>query len=486
MRKNILWICADQLRFDYLGCYGNKIVRTPNIDRLASMGMIFKKAYVQSPVCAPSRASFLTGRYPRTCRVRQNGQNIPKEEILVTKVLADNGYVCGLSGKLHISACYPHLDILTEPRIDDGYSEFDWSHGPAGLAKKRGWFGNDYGKWLFENGVEYKTPSHPESSFISIGMPEEYHQTKWCTDKALSFIERAKMYEKNWLFSVNYFDPHNDYDPPKEYLDYYMTKLDEIPLPDFIESELKEKPYWQQKDHLGAYDSDGELAYDSMTDRDHKLIRAAYYGMVELIDKQVGRLMDKLESIGELENTMVIFTSDHGEMLGDNGVYLKGPYFYEQCIHVPLIIYNGKSANRSYDGLLEIVDLAPTILDAAELPVEPGMQGKSFLSVFTGDETKYHRDDIYCESYNSNKGHRDPLAYTTMVFDGRYKLTRAHGDESKTLVGGELYDLEKDPAEHNNLWDDRDYIEIKCKMLEKLSDRMAWTADPLPVRSAVF
>ncbi|MCK4298614.1 MAG: sulfatase-like hydrolase/transferase [Planctomycetes bacterium] len=118
---NILWICTDQQRFDTLGCYGNRFVHTPNVDRLAQTGVLFEHAYCQNPVSTPSRASFLTGRYPRTTRCRQNGQSIPQDEVLITRLLADAGYTCGLSGKLHLSACHPSVCPVTERRTDDGY-----------------------------------------------------------------------------------------------------------------------------------------------------------------------------------------------------------------------------------------------------------------------------------------------------------------------------------------------------------------------------
>ena len=129
-QPNILWICTDQQRWDTLGCYGNSFVRTPNIDALAAGGALFERCFSQSPVCTPSRASFLTGRYPRTTRCRQNGQDIPEDEVLVTKLLADAGYRCGLSGKLHLSPCNPSHCTTTERRIDDGYTDadFHWSH----------------------------------------------------------------------------------------------------------------------------------------------------------------------------------------------------------------------------------------------------------------------------------------------------------------------------------------------------------------------
>ena len=165
-QPNILWICSDQQRYDTLGCTGNPFVHTPNIDRLAQKGILFERAYCQSPICTPSRASFLTGRYPRTTRCRQNSQVIPSDEVLVTKLLADAGYNCGLSGKLHLSPAYPFAQNTSEIRTDDGYQEFHWSHmsGPESPA-------NQYGQWLREKGVSFEVQNYSESGRVQRGMP---------------------------------------------------------------------------------------------------------------------------------------------------------------------------------------------------------------------------------------------------------------------------------------------------------------------------
>ncbi|HET7558906.1 MAG TPA: sulfatase-like hydrolase/transferase, partial [Limnochordia bacterium] len=183
-RPNILWLCTDQQRFDTLGCTGNPFVRTPRLDRLSEDGVHFTCAFGQSPICTPSRGSFLTGRYPRTVRLRQNGQSIPEDEVLVTKLLADAGYVTGLAGKLHLSACHPRLTPGGERRIDDGYHEFHWSHHPM-----PDWTTNEYIHWLREKGVAYKTEPFPEARHVRVGMPAEHHQTTWCAQKAINFIE---------------------------------------------------------------------------------------------------------------------------------------------------------------------------------------------------------------------------------------------------------------------------------------------------------
>ncbi len=521
---NVLWICSDQQRWDTLGCYGNPFVRTPNLDRLAGLGTLFENCYSQSPVCTPSRASFLTGRYPRTTRCRQNGQDIPEDEVLVTRLLADAGYDCGLAGKLHLSACCPSAcpDRERRPRMaeGDGYRVFHWSHHPDD-----DWPTNDYQDWLREKGRVLERRRHPDTKWVSFGPPEDSHQTTWCAEKAMEFIAEHARADTPWLFSVNMFDPHHPFDPPEEYLDRYMPLLHEVPLPNYVEGELAGKPRYQRINHEGAYGGKGFFPYSEMSETDHRLVRAAYWAMCDLIDAQVGRMLDALSESGQDRDTLVIFTSDHGEMLGDHGIYLKGPFFYEPAVHVPLIIsWPGVVESGRCSGLVELVDLAQTLLDAAGVPHHPGMQGRSLWPVLRGTgpgrvddalRTTRHRDSVYCEYYNALGSHRNPTAQMTMVRTRRYKIavdhswsvgTTAAPDEDRQDgqdagssqsctsplndvvssgprgAGGELYDLEKDPTETRNLWNCPGYAGVKADMLLELSNRMAWTVDPLPKR----
>ncbi len=480
-RPNILWICTDQQRFDTLGCYGNTWVRSPRIDALADSGVLFANAYCQNPLCTPSRASFLTGRYPRTTRARQNGQSIPATEILVTKALANAGYTCGLAGKLHLSACQPSRTPDEERRIDDGYAEFFWSHHPDD-----DWSTGDYARWLREQGHAFARQTHPKSQHIQTSVAEEYHQTTWCVQMAIDFIERHQAADDPWLFSINCFDPHHPFDPPADFLQRYLDRLDEIPLPNYVPGELDFKPSFQQVDHLGAYGGQfGFYPYKEMAELDHRLIRAAYWAMCDLIDVQIGRLLAQLDKTGQRENTIVIFMSDHGEMLGDHGFYLKGPFFYEPAIRVPLMISApGRIAPHQRTGaLVELVDLAPTLLEAVGEKPLVGMQGKSLWPLLTGQSRlDHHRDDIYCEHYGTiHRQPGQPVAYATMVRTATHKLVAVHGKPF-----GELYDLVSDPAETINLYLDPAHAALKSELYRRLCDRMAWTVDPLPEREANY
>ncbi len=499
---NILWICTDSQRWDTLGCYGNPHVRTPNLDALADAGVLFEHAYAQNPLCQPSRACFLTGRYPVTTKLRQNGQNIPASEVLVTRLLADAGYICGLSGKLHLSACDHRLKLYgkewytittdkrdffgrtedvraTERRINDGYTdtEFYWDHAPSGVNPS-----SAYTRWVQRQGHEVmELRPHEASAYIFEGMPESLHQTTWCCEMAMDFIRAYQHAKHPWLFSVNIFDPHFHFNPPQEYLAPYLEKLEEIPLPNYIADELTHKPY---EHHRLAYE--GRYKLGEMTDRDHRLCRAAYWAMCNLIDVNIGRLLQTLAETGQRDNTIVIFTSDHGEMLGDHGMYQKGGVLYDPAIHVPLIIrWPGHwDGGRRVDALVELGDLAPTLLEAVGLPRHPGMQTKSLMPLLQGhdpDKQRHsnHREDVYCEYYNANP--TKPKVYCTMVRTGEAKIVVYHGQPL-----GELYDLQADPHETHNLWNDPAYAALKMAMFKRVCDRMAWTCDPLPERIGIF
>ena len=490
-QPNILWLCTDQQRWDTLGVYGNTFVDTPNIDQLARDGVVFEHCYAQSPVCTPSRASFLTGRYPRTNRCRQNGQSLPDDEVLVTKLLADNrgpdgtpirpaphsGYVGGLSGKFHLAPCHPSVSPGTEARHDDGYSAFHWSHHPAA-----DWPTNEYAQWLDAQGITLEQTPFQGSRHVYTTATPETSQTAWCADKAIDFIERNQDGESPWFFSVNFYDPHHAFDPPLAYLERYAPLLDTIPQPNYVEGELDDKPVFQQIDHRNAYNTPGLYPFVEMDERDHATIRAAYWAMVDQIDAHVGRIMAALRASGQLENTLVIFTSDHGEMLGDHGIYLKGPYFYDPAVRVPLIVsWPGTiEGGRRSNALVELLDLAPTLLEAAGLESYAGMQGRSLLPLLRGEAPLHeHAPDVYCEYLNAMPWHSAPAPYATMLRTYEFKIVSMHG-----LDGGELYDLSNDPDETVNCWYDPAYRDVRLEMLKRLVDRIALTADPLPERVA--
>lgn len=465
---NIVWFCTDQQRWDTIHSLGNPYIHTPNLDRLVEEGVALTRAYTQSPICTPSRACFMTGRFPRSTKAIFNGNDkFSKDEKLISKLFQEQGYVCGLTGKLHLTSA----EGKVEKRVDDGYTYFAYSHHPHNDWPNDG---NQYQVWLREHGVKWEEiyggkftsmatwppVANPGFSGKQVGVPPQYHQTTFCVEKAIEFMKQNEGHP--WYININPFDPHPPLDPPQAYKD--KLKVEDMPLPKYREGEMDKKPPHQQKDLLqGGQDGQAEI-YGELTEYEKREHFRDYYAEIELIDDQFGRLMQYLEESGQRDNTIVIFMSDHGEMNGDHGLYWKGTYFYEGLVHVPLIISCPsifKKGLRS-DALVGLVDVAPTLLEAIGEEVPYYMQGKSFLKILTGEADPHHfRDAVYAEYYHTLKGTHENIN-ATMYFDGRYKLVCYHGE-----TYGELYDLSSDPDEFENLWDDPAYKELKADLIMK-------------------
>ena len=449
-RPNILWICTDQQRYDTIGALGNPHIRTPNLDRLVEQGVAFTHAHSQSTICTPSRASFLTGMYPSTVHACINGNDHWDEAApLVTKTLADAGYDCALAGKFHLASAMAHEPEL-RPK-DDGYRRFWYSHAPhQGIGK-----GNQYTDWLESQGQDYNTLKKKHGA-----IPAKWHQTKWCADRAIKFMQEE--HTNPWLCSVNIYDPHGPFDPPQEYVDRF--DIDALPGPLFRDTDL------------AAQEKLSGITFQTKPKRpkypNAKLTLAKYWAQIELIDENVGRMLKTLEQTGQRENTVVIFTSDHGEMAGDHGLNKKGCRFYEGLVRVPLIFSwpsRFKKGLRS-DALVELLDITPTLLELADQPIPETMHGKSLLPILTGKaDPRHHREFVRCEYYEVLQG---PRSYATMLRTRRYKLVNYHGHPF-----GELFDLEKDPHEFENLWDNPAYSAIRFDLMKKSFDALAFSVD---------
>ena len=474
-KPNILWYCTDQQRYDTVNALGNPFIHTPVVDRLVREGVAFTRAYTQSPICTPSRAAFLTGRYPGTHHIHRNGADFfPPSEILVTRILAKSGYDCGLVGKLHLTRAKGRI----EARTDDGYRFFKWSHHP-----NPDWpVGHDYALWLEkEKGVNPSELYGRLKEPYGAGVPTEYHQTTWCTETAIRFISQKR--DKPWLLSINPFDPHPPFDPPGEYLDRY--KPEELPLPLFRETDIERQKAFRHVDQqtVEAVNphryrtekpkgrdgvSRGDMGSVPPSIYDPRAVKACYYAMIELIDDQLGRIIDFLRDTGELDNTLIIFMSDHGELLGDHGLIYKGCRFFEALTHVPLVVSwpEGFLKGIKSRALVELVDLAPTLLEAAGIPVPHYMQGESLFPILTGKaEPDYHKPYVISEFNDAVD--LPNASHGSMYFDGRYKIAVYHG-----MDVGELYDLKNDPGEFDNLWSDPSVSDKKYELLKKHFDAM--------------
>jgi arylsulfatase len=482
-RPNILLICTDQQRYDALGCSGNPHVQTPTIDALAADGVLFERCYVQNPVCSPSRASLMTGQYPRTHGLWGNGVALPAHQPVFSRALADGGYDCGTIGKMHLAACFGGR---TEPRRDDGFRFYRWAHDPTHASPE-----NAYHRWLAERHPRLWAEARAgrdrqghEAAALD-DLPTEAHYSRWVGETTIDFLRAERDPEKPFFLWVNFFDPHHPFVAPREYLDRY----DPAGLPDPVGApgELATKPPVQTEASRQSY-AGFARGFATYPADEIKRIIAAYYAMMTLIDDEVQRILATLDDLGLADDTVVVFTSDHGEMLGDHQLLLKGPMLYEGAVRVPLILrWPGRlPAGERRPELVSWLDLCPTFLALAGLPPLPANQGLDLLPLARGDADAPTRGWALCEYRNSGHPY-DPPVHATMLRRDDHKLVVYHGPPSTTRPRtGELYDLASDPQELRNRWDDPAYSSTRVELERFLLDVLVATEDRSQPREAFW
>lgn len=457
-RPNILWYCTDQQRFDTIGALGNPHVQTPVLDELVRTGTAFTHAFCQSPICTPSRSSFMTGQYPSRVRNTRNGNDtFANHPPLLSRQLADTGYHCGMVGKFHLQSS----GRRTEPRMDDGFSWWKFSHAPRDDWEE----GHDYAEWVKERGGDLDAMRESDDR-----IPAEFHQTTWTTERALEFLDEAAAQEKPWMLNLNPYDPHPPFIPPRAYADRFDPEL--MPGPSFEERDLAAQQALASVDFQTKSRRPEEF--------DGKGVQARYYAMIALIDEQFGRLVEYLDRTGQRENTVIVFTSDHGEALGDHGLLLKGCRFYEGLVRVPLI-FNcpGRIAeNMQSEALVELLDMSATLLDYAGLERPAPFQGESLRPILSAQAPAHeHRTGVRSEYFDALDGSflqaGGDASFATMYRTRTHKLVVYHKEGL-----GELFDLDNDPWEHNNLWDDPAAMSIKSELiLESFNSHVVKTTD---------
>ncbi len=480
-------LITDQQRFDALGCYGNTDIKTPNLDRLAAQGTLFETCYVQNPICSPSRASLTTGLYVRNHGLWANGVTLPPGHELLPKALADAGYDCGMAGKQHLAPCADG----DEPRLDDGYRVYKWSHDPIHRSPN-----NAYHDWLrrthpdvYQTAVLDRQSGSAEAGNVAKGatpidvVPVEAHYSRWIAEEAIGFIEDAdRPVDTPFYFMANFFDPHHPFGAPEPFRGLYDAAT--LPQPSGSTSELDGKPGVQREYNRASYGGHAPGFADYAA---HELreARAGYYAMVSMIDAEVGRILDALKRTEVLADTLVIFTSDHGEMLGDHAIMLKGPMLYDSVVRVPLILHQPGTvpAGRRVAATVQMIDLTQTILAAAGVPGAFATQGADLMTL-AHDPVAPWRDWALCEYRDSGHGAHPPV-HTTMLRHGTMKLIVWHGPPAADRArDGELYDLDADPGEHVNLYHHSAYAAAREAMKDMLIDVTTATEWPRPARTA--
>lgn len=447
-RPNILWYCTDQQRFDTIGALGNPYVCTPTIDSLVTEGVAFTHAYCQSPICTPSRSSFMTGMYPSRLHNTRNGnESFPATHPVITKLIADSGYHCGMIGKFHLQSS----GYRTEPRIDDGFDYWQFSHAPRDDWSE----GHHYAEWVRQQGGDLDAMRESAERVCP-----EMHQTTWASECAIEFIQDRMNDSAPWLLNLNVYDPHPPFIPPKAYADRFNPA--DMPGPHFRTSDL------EQQAKLGELDFQDEIR--TPQEHDAHRVQALYYAMIAQIDDQLARILQTLDATGQRENTVILFTSDHGEALGDHGLMYKGCRFYEGLVRVPLIFsWPGHfQQNVKSEALVELLDMSSTLLEATGVNTPEQIQGRSLMPILRGEAPASElRSFVRSEYFDALDPHFTGGSGTfgTMFRTRQHKLCMYHDKQI-----GELYDLIADPWEFENLWDSSDHQKIKNQLIREAFD----------------
>lgn len=492
--RNILFIMCDQLRFDYLGCTGHPHLETPNIDWLASRGVRFDRAYVQSPICGPSRMSFYTGRYARSHGSTWNGIPLRVGEMTMGDHLRELGMRTVLCGKTHMEADkdgLKRLGIDPESTIgvlqsECGFEPWDRLDGlhPDGYGHPPSHY-NDYLRGLQYGGPnpweQWANSAEGDNGEILSGwllehadkaarIPDEHSETPYSTTRAMEFIETAG--DEPWCLHLSYIKPHWPYIVPAPYHDMYSAEQ-VLPVVRSEEERRNAHPllnaYYQHR-FSQVFNRDGV--------REHVI--PAYMGLIKQIDDQLGRLWEFLRARKLFDNTMIVFTSDHGDYLGDHWIGEK-ELFHEPSVRVPMIVYDPSGeadATRGIvsDALVEAIDLLPTFVEFAGGTVRTNiLEGYSLLPFIRDLRPQHARTTIIAEyDYAVRRARRildTPVAdcRLIMAFDGRWKYIHVEGMDPM------LYDLESDPNEFTDLGCDPTFEPIRQRLREAIFE---WARKP--------
>ena len=464
---------TDQQRFDTLGANGNSIIRTPNLDRLAEQAASLQNAFVQAPVCVPSRATFFTGRYPHSHRNRVNYTPLREGEVLMQEYLQRAGYQTASIGKLHY---YPPT---AEKARETGFDRVLLHDGVPFTNRF-----SDYQRWREQKDPQADVPYRsvvrdlpPGRNPFRMVIGDEFTETSWVGLKTREWLRELAADGRPFFLYSSFFQPHSPFLAP-EPLDAMYNDV-EIPLPKKV-----------TRDYILGLPLPLRvlmLRSGARNDWDAERLQWAYrtyYASISQIDREVGRILDVLDEIGQADSTIVVFTTDHGDQMLEHGMVDKN-CFFEASVHIPFLIrFPGQAVPGRRSELIETTDLLPTLFDLCSIDEPIECQGRSFAPLLRGEPYEAHEVvfseniipevittgslDFFFEKRKGIKGVRHPDA--KMVRSHHWKLNHyANG-------GGELYDLDSDPGEERNLFTDPNRQPVVREMKDRLLDWMM-TAD---------
>lgn len=504
---NLVFIWTDQQAPRTMAAYGNDRIETPNLNTLANEGTTFERAYCTSPVCGPSRSSIMTGKYSHTTGV--TGNNIPlRADDTTMAELLDEDYVTGWIGKWHLGD-----EVFRQRGFDEWISTEDQYH-PFYSGDRPDNTHSDYHEFLIEHGYE---PDQVEDDgyrwfsreFVASTVPEEHSKPKFMADAAIDFIQRHR--DEPFVLHVMFLEPHDPYTGPRD--DQYGSRDVELP-PNFDHDGLDDQPlryrFARETIRRGIYRRPPNIMATPPTEDDWREVISNYWGLVSLVDTHTGRILDALDGEGLTDETITVFTSDHGDMMGSHGLYTKMTQF-EESVRVPLLLRlpDGTASGKRVERPVSQIDLLPTLLDAMgqSVPDHHGLQGESWLPFLRG-EGGLEEENVFVEWNGANfhgafgrrsVEHADETrpglipeaealademdlteaevmhAYTdparTVVTPDGWKLTYRRSGEH------ELYDLDEDPYERENMVDQ--YPNVVDELHEAIVDWQVRTHDPV-------
>ncbi len=494
-RPNFLFITADQHRGDCFGFEG-RAVKTPHLDQFAAEGTVFRDCITPNPICQPARASILTGLLPRTHGVSDNGIDLDPElgRRGFAGSLSEAGYDTALIGKAHFATAHTFAPTGTPecrdsmPKYDENwfgpYMGFDYvelvveghnEHVP--LAPPNG---QHYERWFFSDGhgdeknelyqKNLGPDTHGAPQTFHSGLPVAWHNSTWVGDRTIAYLNQRSDKDAPFCVWASFPDPHHPFDCPLPWS--LLHRPEDVDLPEHRTRDLDRRPWWHRASLEGKPQIRVDLAefrekfsrLPQLPDEQLREVIANYYGMISLIDHNVGRILIELRRLGLDENTIVIYSADHGDWLGDHGLLLKGPMTYEGLLRVGCIVRGpGVPAGKVVTEPVSTIDIAATMLDyAGATPLMP-MHSRSLRPLIENDDA--HRDFALSE-WDLRPSR------TGIALQLRTVRTHLHKLTIDVISGaGELYDLQNDPDEMVNLFDDPAAKEIRSKLEAMLAKR---------------
>lgn len=452
-QPNIILIITDQQRYDTINALGFPYMDTPNLDRLVNEGVSFDNCHITAPSCAPARASLFTGYYPHVTGIMRNADLWQRSWV---ELLADNGYHCVNIGKMHTQPFETPLGfheryvVENKDRYLEGRYYFDeWDKGLA----KRG--------MVKQQREQYRTRDdyRERMGAFTWDMPPETQSDNFVGEMAQWWLEAYPQTEPLFL-QIGFPGPHPPYDPTPEEAEKYIDR--DLPLPEVTQEELDTQPpaYQQLREHNMRIDHDSVVHVDQPSKEQLQRLRAYYAANVTMIDKQVGDILDTLDAQGYLENSIVIFTSDHGDCLGDHG-HIQKWTMYDIITRVPTIFWSPKyvKAGERISDQCQWMDIGHTVLELAGVTPPESMQTVSLKPALEGEDWQ-GRDYVFAE-HPADGIYEGP--FMTMIRSEKWKLVHFLDQ-----TYGQLFDLENDPNEIHNLWDDTAHSETKQLLLTEM------------------